>query len=60
VCLFAANKKNGESPRKKNVTLSFSVTFFLPFGLRPVFILLQINTHTLKFFRDIKQFGFYP
>jgi hypothetical protein len=23
---------------------SFSVTFFLPFGLRPFFILLQINT----------------
>jgi hypothetical protein len=27
---------------------SFSVTFFLPFGLRPFFMLLQINTHKQK------------
>jgi hypothetical protein len=30
---------------------SFSVTFFLPFGLRPFFILLQINTHLARVFR---------
>ncbi len=27
---------------------SFSVTFFLPFGLRPFFILLKINTHVRR------------
>jgi hypothetical protein len=35
-----------EKKKKKQPTpYSFSVTFFLPFGLRPFFILLQINTH---------------
>jgi hypothetical protein len=46
VCSLKLGKERKKNKKEHITPHGFSVTFFLPFGLRPFFILLKINDIT--------------